>query len=65
MSQRRDTHIYQSPLLIDKLHCRQPRPACERSLGSHATLRALVAVFRAVRGFFLDATAVFPALGAA
>jgi len=32
---------------------------------SHATLRAFVAVFRAVRGFFRDAAAGFLALGAA
>ena len=37
----------------------------EHSLGSHATLRAFVAVFRAVRGFFRAAAAVFLALGAA
>jgi hypothetical protein len=35
-----------------------------RPLG-HATLRAFVAVFRAMRGFLRDATAVFLALGAA
>src|SRR6202162_4358235 len=35
-----------------------------RSL-SHATLRGFVALFRAVRGFFRDAAAVFLALGTA
>jgi hypothetical protein len=59
--QRRDTHIHQRPLLIDKLHCRQPRPACERSLGCHAIFRRFVAVFLAVRGFFRAVAAViFP-----
>ena len=35
------------------------------ALGGHALLRAFVVVFRAVRGFFRDAAAVFLALGAA
>jgi hypothetical protein len=63
--QRRDTHIHQRPLLIDKLHCRQPRPACERSLGCHAIFRRFVAVFLAVRGFFRAVAAVIFPLAAA
>jgi hypothetical protein len=34
------------------------------ALGGHALLLAFVVVFRAVRGFFRDAAAVFLALGA-
>jgi hypothetical protein len=34
--QRRNTHVYQRQPPIDKLHCRQPRPACEDNLEAHA-----------------------------
>ena len=49
--QRRETHVYQRPPPIDKLHCPEPT-SCRRSLGSHAILRGFVAVFLAARGFF-------------
>lgn len=37
---------------------------CERGIGSHAILRAFIAVFRTMRGFFGAAAAVFFALAA-
>jgi hypothetical protein len=50
---------------------RNPRASCRyepagrsRRHSGHATLRAFVAVFRAVRGFFRVTVAVFLALGA-
>ena len=50
---------------IDKLHCRQPRPACEDILGTHAILRGFVAVFLAARGFFRAVAAFIFSLAAA